>query len=415
MQLFFLKYRFHILLVLIGLIWLGFLYQLLDVSAQTLIFPDASNYNEAATNLFWYYRGHCYRPILMAGIYGFPLLLGASASDLYTIAIYINIIFWLATNLILFEILKSYVAEKLAFWFTFLFIFMISNTLFNFHLLAETPFLFFLLLSFYFIQKYNKTNVIKYLAFGLSLLVLSMLIKPASKFFAILLLIYYFKVLIQNYKMKSMFFLYASIFLCFIQAAGLKHQFGDFTISYIDSVTFHNYIFSKADAYRTGEEYHQIDNPRAAYLFEHKVHKQKQIANADIKEQLVNNKFNLLKAYGDNLFWNSATGSICIKAYSNVLQSKNFENKQAILYSVSKYQNRLMTVLGILVGLFSILFYFKKESTAFLAALFILYIIGISGISSDQGDRFHIITYPFTLILIAVILKIKPFVAPLQK
>ena len=415
MFIFFQKYRFHLLLVLIGLIWLFVLHQLLDISAQTLIFPDATNYNEAATNLYWYYRGHCYRPMLMAGIYGLPLLFGASDTDLYTIAIFINIILWLATILILFEMLKNYVSEKIAFWFTLVFVLMISNALFNFHLLAETPFLFFLLLSFYFIQKYNNTKIFKWLAIGLSLLVLSMLIKPASKFFAILLLIYYIKILFQNYKMKSMLFLYGSIFLCFIQAAGLKHQFGDFTISYIDSVTFHNYIFSKADAYRNGEEYHQIDNPRAAYLFTHKVHEQKQIANADIKEQLLDNKLNLVKAYGDNLFWNSATGSICANAYSNVLQSKSFGKKQSVLYTISKFQNRLMTVLGIIVGLFSLLYFYKKESTAFLAALFVLYIIGISGISSDQGDRFHQITYPFTLLLLAVLLKTKPFVVPLQK
>ena len=415
MFVFFQKYRFHLLLVLIGLIWLYVLHQLLDISAQTLIFPDATNYNEAATNLYWYYRGHCYRPMLMAGIYGFPLLFGASDTDLYTIAIFINIVLWLATILILFEMLKHYVSEKIAFWFTLVFVLMVSNALFNFHLLAETPFLFFLLLSFYFIQRYNKTKVFKWLAIGLSLLVLSMLIKPASKFFAILLLIYYIKILFQNYKMKSMLFLYGSIFLCFIQAAGIKHQFGDFTISYIDSVTFHNYIFSKADAYRNGEEYHQIDNPRATYLFTHKVHEQKQIANADIKEQLLDNKLNLVKAYGDNLFWNSATGSICANAYSNVLKNKSFDKNQSNLYWLSKYQNRLMTVLGIMVGLFSLLYFYKKDSTAFLAALFILYIIGISGISSDQGDRFHLITYPFTLLLIATILKSKPFVARLQK
>ena len=84
MLVFFQKYCFHLLLVMIGLIWLFVLHQLLDISVQTLIFPDATNYNEAATNLYWYYRGHCYRPMLMAGIYGLPLLFGASDTDLYT-------------------------------------------------------------------------------------------------------------------------------------------------------------------------------------------------------------------------------------------------------------------------------------------------------------------------------------------
>ena len=142
------------------------------------------------------------------------------------------------------------------------------------------------------------------------------------------MLLYFAKILFSHYKQKVMVFLYASLVLCFVQAAGLKHQFGDFTISYIDSVTFYNYLFSKADCYRKGVEYNQIKNPRAEYLFTHKAHEQKQIANADIKEQLLNNKWNLIKAYSHNFMWNSVTGSICINGYSNVKGNPNFETNQ---------------------------------------------------------------------------------------
>lgn len=415
MILFFQKYQFHFLLIAFGLLWLLFLSGLLDISAQTLIFPDAGDYNLSATNLYWYFRGHCYRPMLMATIYGFPLAFGTSASDLYSIAIYINVFLWLATILILFELLQSYVAKKTAFLLSLCFIFFVSNALFNFHLLAETPFLFFLIAGFYFIQKYNHSKDFKWLVFALSIIVLSMLIKPASKFFAILMLIYYAKTLFSQYKQKVMVFLYASLALCFVQAAGLKHQFGDFTISYIDSVTFYNYLFSKADCYRKGVEYNQIKNPRAEYLFTHKAHEQKQIANADIKEQLLNNKWNLIKAYSHNFMWNAVTGSICIKGYSNVTGNPNFESNQTMLSWISKYQNRLMTGLGIVLALLSVWQYYRKDTVLLFAGLLILYIIGISGISSDQGDRFHLITYPFTLLLLAKYLSTKPFFAPLQK
>jgi hypothetical protein len=74
-----------------------------------------------------------------------------------------------------------------------------------------------------------------------------------------------------------------------------------------------------------------------------------------------------------------------------------------------------MTILGIVLSLIIIRKYYKKDIFLLFVAVFILYIIGISGISSNQGDRFHIITYPFTLILIANYLKSKPFFAPPQK
>ena len=415
MTLFLKKYQYQLLLMATGISSLLILCGLLDIHLQTIIFPDAGNYNESATNLYWFQRGHCYRPILMASIYGFPLLFGASDQDLYGIATYINILLWLFSIILLFEIIQYYVSKRIAFWLSFLFVFFIGITLFNFHLLAEIPFLFFLISSFYFLQKYSQTKVLKWLVIALSILVLSMLIKPGSKFFAILLLFYFSKILFLHFKQKVMLLLYASILLCFVQAAGLKYQFGDFTISYIDNVTFHNYLFSKADCYRKGIEYKQLDNPRAEYLFTKKVHEQKKIAKEDILEQIQNNKINLIKAYFHNFTWNSLSGNIVVKTYSNLSNSPSYSKIQHVLYWISKYQNRMMTIFGIVLSLLTLLKYYRKDFFLFFTALLVLYIIGISGISSDQGDRFHIITYPFTLILLANYLKTKPFFAPPQK
>ena len=135
-----------------------------------------------------------------------------------------------------------------------------------------------------------------------------------------------------------MLLLYASIGLCIVQAAGLKYQFGDFTISYIDNVTFHNYLFSKADCYRKGIEYKQLGNPRAEYLFTKNVHEQKKIAKQDILEQIQHNKVNVVKAYFHNFTWNSLSGNIVIKSYSNLSNSTSYSKIQRILYWISKYQ-----------------------------------------------------------------------------
>lgn len=415
MTLFFKKYNHHIFLVAIGIAWLLILYVLLDVQAQTLLFPDATNYHESAMQLYGHFQVHHYRPMLMAFVYGFPLLFGVSETQLYTISISMNCLFWLSTILILFELVKNYCSIKIAFLLSVFFIFFVGNALMNFNFLAESFFLFTLVLSFYFLQKYSHAKIFKWLVLALSLMVLSMLIKPATKFFALFMLLYFGKTLFKNYQRKSIFLLYGSIALCLIQAGAIKKQFGDFTISYIDSVTFYNYLFSKADFYRKGIEFDQSNNPRADFLFNQTVHNQKRIANEDIKEQLLNNKMNLTKAYWHNFTWNTASGNMFPFNYTNVMKSKSFEQSQAVFFWISKYQNRIMTIVGILLGLFSLWYFYKKESTAFLAALFILYILGISGISSDQGDRFHLITYPFTLILIATVIKTKLFAARLQK
>ena len=402
---YFKKYQFHFLLILIGISWLATMIGFLDIQTQTIIYPDASDYNDSATNLYWFYRGHGNRPILMAFIYGAPLLIGASANDLYCTSIFINIFLWVWTSLLLFAIFKKFVSEKLAFLFVVAFIFFIGTTLYNFHFLAEIPFLFFLVLGFYFLQKYNQTKIFKWLVIALSVIVLSVLIKPGSKFFAIIMLLYFARSLFTHYRQKIMFLLYASLGLCFIQATGVKYQFGDFTISYIDSVTFYNYLFSKADCYGKGTEFDQLNNPRADFLFTHKVHEQKKIANADIIEQLQNNKLNVLKAYLNNFIGNATSGTIAAIDYSNVKGTKKFEQSQSVLYLISKYQNCIMTILGVFLSLLTLRKYHKDLFLLF-TSLFILYIFGISGISSDQGDRFHIITYPFTLILLINYLKL---------
>ena len=77
----------------------------------------------------------------------------------------------------------------------------------------------------------------------------------------------------------------------------------------------------------------------------------------------------------------------------------------------------LLTFISLILELLGIFFY-KKANTFFLiVSFFILYVVGTTGISSDQGDRFHIIIYPLVLILLANFYQklIKPPSEPLHK
>ena len=62
---------------------------------------------------------------------------------------------------------------------------------------------------------------------------------------------------------------------------------------------------------------------------------------------------------------------------------------------------------------------YKQRKATFFVAFFILYIIILSGISCGQGDRFHLVTFPFVILLLAKFLSetklFKPFFEPLQK
>jgi hypothetical protein len=244
-----------------------------------------------------------------------------------------------------------------------------------------------------------------------------MLIKPSAKIIAIIVVLYFSRILIINFKRKAMLIIYFSLSLVLVQACGIKYQFGNFTISYIDVVTAHNYLFSKAKCIEKGEKFSQIINPRADYLFSNDMKTIIEIAKADRTEQLKNNKLNLFKAYFSNLWGNIFSGTFVVFDSKNILKTKYFISLKRCFYLISFAQNVFLTIIGLFLGVVGFVFY-KNTSTFFLiASLCILYVVGTSGISGDQGDRFHIVIYPLVLILIAKFYQklIKPTSEPLHK
>lgn len=405
MKSFFIHYKYHFLLLCIGLIWLAIFDFLTQMSAQGIIYMDSESYMDSAKNLYIFSRGHNYRPILMAVINGIPYLFGASDQAIYDFSFYVNVVCWLAFFLILFEILKDFLRPKVAFFFALIPIFFVGNAAFIFHLLTENIYMLFIISGFYFLMKYFKTNGFGYLSAGLSIFILSMLIRPGSKFFAIVLGLFFIRAILKNYKSKFIWLLYGSLLLVFIQCAGIRYQFGNFTLSYIDVVTYYNYIGSKAMLLKEGKEYTHRTNPRVAYIFSMESKDQKRVASADLKQQLQFNSGNLAKAYFSDVIENSVTGNICIEDCKNSKNRINFDFWKELMFSISQWQNRIWTPIGFLLAVFYFFKSYKKEVWFSMIAFFILYTMILSGISCGQGDRFHVITFPFVLILLAKFIK----------
>ena len=402
-----LKYRYHLLLVTIGLLWITLFDFLSQMSIQGIVYPDSGSYVESAKNLYVFYRGHNFRPILMALINGIPYLFGGNDSTVLHFSFYVNLCCWLALLLLLFELLKSFVRARMAFLFTLLAMTIIGNTALIFHLLTENIYMLFILLGFYGIKSYLEQKNYRFLALALSVFVLSMLIKPGSKFLAILLLVYFGKEVLKNLKSKYSLVLYAAVGMVLLQCAGLKYQFGSFTVSYIDSVTYYNYLGSKAECVKYGKEYSQMNNPRAEYLFSLDTEQQKSLAAEDLKQQLQYNKVNLVKAYFLDVIENTKTGNTCIEDCRNKAHSTYFSFWNKLFLTLSKWQNRCFTLLAVLLSLYFLKQY-KREEWGFLIAVYVGYIIATSGISCGQGDRFHLVTFPFVILLLVQFLtKIK--------
>lgn len=419
MKLLLLKYKYQIFILLIAVSWILAFDFITQMSIQGVMHSDSYNYQESAKNLFVYCKGHIYRPILMAAITGIPYLFGYPDDSIFKFSFYVNVFCWLASFLLLFEILKAFVKPKAAFVFTVFSIFIVGNTVHVFHLLTETIYQFFIVSAFYLLLNYYNTKRFWYLSLSLSLLLSSMLIKPGSKFLAIIITLYFIREIIRNYKEKSMIFIYGSLLMIGIQCAGMKYQFGNFTISYIDSVTYYAYVGSKAMCIKYDKEYSQKGNPRADYLFSNEAIDQKRIAAEDFKNQLQYNTLNLVKAYFSDLRENTVSGNSCLEEIKNYKKRSCFDYWKTTLFDVSKWQNRLFTLLGFVLAVFVFLKGFKRPDILTFVSFFILYIVVLSGISCGQGDRFHLVTFPFMMVLLAKYLsetnRFKRFSVPLQK
>jgi hypothetical protein len=336
----------------------------------------------------------------MALVTGFTYLFGGGDEAVFQWSFFINIVCWIGASLLLMEIISGFLKRKLAFFFTLAYIGCIGSTVIAFHLLAENIFTFFLMLFVFFLQKYYREKRFFFLAVAIAVLILSMLVKPASQFIAIIMVLYFIKTLFLNYKKKAMLFVYIALLAVFVQVAGIKFQFGDCTISYIDAVTYYNYIGSKALCIKNGQEFDQYHNPRTnIFNFEPKV--QNKIASDDLKFQLKTNRINLLNAYADDVFGNTVSGSAYLSECKNRLGKSYFNAFRNLLLKISEWQNIVFTIIGFLLSVFYLFKWNKAQKQEVLISIFILYIMLSSGISCGQGDRFHIVAFPFIIILAA--------------
>ncbi|CAM3353683.1 Glycosyltransferase RgtA/B/C/D-like domain-containing protein [Flavobacterium longum] len=397
------RFRFPILLIAAAMGWLVVFAWLSQIDQQGIIYADSTSYVESARNFYVHLRGHNYRPILMAAINGLPYLFGFGDAAIYEFSFYVNVFCWLATSLMLYALLKDVVRPKIAFFFALAFLFTLGNVSYVFHLLTENIYLFFIVSAFYFLSKYYKSKRFRDLSFALSIIVLAMLIRPGSMLLGIAMTVFFLREIIRNFKSKAAFFLYGSIALVLVQCAGIKHQFGNFTISYIDAVTYYGYLGSRAEAMQNGTEYIQENNPRGVAMYSLPMPEQKKLASEDFEKQLTTNTVNFFKAYAIDLLDNTKSGNTALMDCKNVEQSDVFFAPE--LFWASKWQNRILTVIGFGLAVFFFFRGFNKEPLYFLMACYILYIVLLSGVSCSQGDRFHIVTYPFVLLLLAKFLQ----------
>ncbi len=410
------NYKTEYKIVTIAFIWIILVFFIFKVNQQEYYFPDEFSYLIASKELYFDFVLNDHRPLLISAIFGFPFLFGANGDMIFLWGIFINLICWLFSIVMIFKIISFFVSKKAAIFYSLFYVFLIGNLFIVFHLLTETIFIFFILSTVFLLIKHQQLKEINLLISAFALLLLSVLIKPIAIVFLFIFMFLYAKSLffeIMLLKPISALVLVLSFSLILFQCVYMKRVYGIFNISTIDSVTYYNYLGTRADCLEKNIEFVQGKNQRVIAFKKLNHVQQKHVANQDFKHQVSNNTINLTKAFFINLYINSSKGSASVHGLKPNNGNTFYTSSIHLLKGVSKIQNSVLSIFGVFICIFNLRRFKNKTKFQIFISIIIMATILLSAISSDQGDRLHLIIFPLILILMAQFSK--PLFAPLQK
>jgi hypothetical protein len=396
------KLKYEYVLIGIAIVWVLFFSYVLQLRPGFSKVGDDGSYLHAAQLLYANFKIDNTRPFFISMVYGLPYLFGYSSTSVIQWGIALNFCCWFLTDLFLFRIVSQILDRKKAFLLSLLFLFCIGYLADAFHFLPECIFIVLLVLGVYYIHRYYTTQKHYYITLAIAILLLNALVKPVSVGLAVLTIVFFipkWKAVI--YTKLSVFLLFV-IALLFVQMYALKKNYGDFTLSYIGSITYYNYLGAKADCYQKGIPYEPGKNERTYAFTRLSNHDMKLRASADFKDQLQHNTYNLFKAYLYCMYSNSSKGSFIVSACNNKRNTPYFTTFQFLFKAVSKIQNIVFTVISLLLACFHLIKSRNKQPFYFIVSVFIIYLFLISALSCYQCDRFHIVFYPLLFILLAL-------------
>ena len=399
------KVKYEYSLGFIALLWVLFFSFTIQLKPGFSQIGDDVSYLYSARLLYYNFQLDNTRPLLISVIHGVPYLFGFTDSVVVKWGIFINFLSWFFTAILLFKIVSKILDRKKAFLFSIVFIFCIGNLAHAFNFLSESIFIFMIMFSVYWISKYYETTKYYYITIAISILFLNTLIKPVSIGLALILFIFFITKCNRIFFNKFSFLLIVSFSLIIFQMYTLKKNFGDFTISYISSITYYNYLGDKADCYKKGIEFIPGKSERSKKIGLLSSHEMKESAEKDLKSQIKNNTFNLLKAYLYCIYSNTHKGNFIVSECKNVKGTSYFNVFHFLFKAISKIQNILFTIISVILSFYYLMNFRKINKFYLINAAFILYIFFISAMSCFQCDRFHIAFFPLLILLFTGLIK----------
>lgn len=423
-------FKYQIILTVTALVWLLFVFFSLQLKYQNTIYPDASSYLKAGQLLAEGFIPHHYRPYGMAFYSCLPRIFGPGSETIFNFIKVVNVPVWLASILLLFSTLKFYTSNRKAFIFTLTYISCVGIVILNNLLLSEIPWITLLLIAIYGLTTYKFKTSYLWLVIGVSATIVSILVRPVSKFILVILLIVYWRDIWLLLKTNYKFLVLGSALLLVTQCSMMKKTYGDFTVSYIDYYTVHHYV---TDIVNLKQLYNESNESSSFSEFKEGVYKsrdalkssliedsidykaigyseQRRKAKAFFVETISNQPLAMLSIYGNNLYEHLIMPTLYVKDAKNIKETRLFPIAKNGFYWLSHFQNTGFSILGILSIFFSVLLILKKrvqwqeDKLMIFLTLTLSYTILILGLSAEQYDRLNIPNYAMIIILACIVI-----------
>jgi hypothetical protein len=372
------------------------------IADKTFQFEDTKTYLEAAENLYLRHEAHLMRPYGYALLLGLPYLIGQQPTIYW--GVFLNIILWVSTVFLLYNIIKSITNTLWARVCTAVFALNIGSFSLVFQLLSETLFVFCLVLFAFFILKFVVKQKKSWLICAAFILAYSALVRPIAfnLWFVFVAISVFFILKNKENTLKTRFLTTFGILsaglLLVIQMAMMQQKFEIFTITFVDKLTFHHYLGAAAEGLK-GEGIEQVRKVRGET---HEALREKkdyqalyELGTDDMKAQVLNNLPNLFRAWQEGYRDNINGACSIMQHQAEVAKTISEKEKFEIFFEISKISNQVYThfLLFLLPVTAAVLFIVLNAIT--------LYCIILCGVSFWQGDRFLVTLVPFALICVA--------------
>lgn len=424
------KNRDYLILITVSILFFTFISYILQLpynaTLTQFVDGDPPSYWAAAKLIYTEgFAAHPLRPFFYPFLIGLPSFLGISSTHSFWIALGLNFMCWLGTILFIFHILINYTNRKIAFIGAFIFVINTSNIINCWAVLAESLFYFLIIGSIYFLLKYitNKTNTGYFIAF-VTFFCLSFITRPTYSPLLFILIPLFIFALIKKYLSLFIGFISLIIFTATIgfNAYKMRQTYGNWTLSYIGQCTIYPFFSGYAHVAAIDKSVEQtakdwlIEFPKRAHALPRDNdsipwNTINSIVINDLHNLLKNNKTGLAIAFVRDLASNSIASNGDVL---NLIDSKQQFYFKPLIKSVFIW-GRVHNILNTIAALFVIPLFFKRFSAYFwhnkrpifwiLLSNTILSISAIlmSTISFTQGDRFHLIVLPMSLVSLGLI------------